>query len=90
MADYDWAGRTIERHRGQIREALGFRESTRANEDELIEWLAAEICPMVLADEGVRAGLLARCRKLRIEPPVGASGSYVRAGRGSSGRSVSS
>lgn len=69
LAGYDWAGRSIERHRAQIRKALGFRESTRADEDALIEWLAAEICPMVLTDEGVRAAMLARCRKLKIEPP---------------------
>lgn len=34
-----------------------------------MEWLATEICPMVLTDEGLRAALLARCRNLRIEPP---------------------
>ncbi|WP_030164024.1 Tn3 family transposase [Spirillospora albida] len=69
FADYQWSGSTIKYHRKQVREALGFRESTRVDEDELIEWLAAEICPMVLTDEGVRSALLARCRKLRIEPP---------------------
>ena len=67
--DYDWSGRSIERHRAQIREILGFRESTRADEDALIDWLASEICPMVLTDEGLRAALLSRCRKLRIEVP---------------------
>jgi TnpA family transposase len=66
---YDWSGRSIERHRAQIREELGFREATRDDEEGLIEWLAAEICPVVLNDEGVRAALLARCRKLGIEPP---------------------
>jgi hypothetical protein len=69
VVDYDWSGRSIERHRAQIREALGFRESTRADEDALIGWLATEICPMVLTDEGLRVALLSRCRKLRIEPP---------------------
>ena len=69
LAGYGWAGRSIERHRAQIRKALGFRESTRADEDALIEWLATEICPMVLTDEGVRAAMLARCRRLKIEPP---------------------
>jgi hypothetical protein len=53
----------------QIREESGFREATRDDEDSLIEWLAAEICPVVLNDDdGVRAALLARCRKLSIEP----------------------
>jgi Domain of unknown function (DUF4158) len=63
---YGWSvGRWV-----QIREESGFREATRDDEDSLIEWLAAEICPVVLNDDdGVRAALLARCRKLSIEPP---------------------
>lgn len=69
LGEYDWSGRSIERHRAQIREALGFREATREDEESLIEWLAAEICPVVLTDDGVRAAMLARCRKLSIEPP---------------------
>ncbi|MER6948680.1 Tn3 family transposase [Nonomuraea sp. NPDC000554] len=69
LALYDWTGRSIERHRAQIRSALGFREATRADEEALIEWLASDICPMVLTDEGLRAAMLARCRKLKIEPP---------------------
>ncbi|MFB4319894.1 DUF4158 domain-containing protein [Actinomadura sp. 21ATH] len=44
LAEYDWSGRSIERHRAQVREALGFRESTRADEDVLAEWLADKIC----------------------------------------------
>jgi hypothetical protein len=62
-------GSTIEFHRKQIREALGFRESTRVDEDKLIEWLAEKICPEVLTDEGFRAALLRRCRTKKIEPP---------------------
>ncbi len=56
LVDYNWSGRSIEWHRAQIREALGFRESTRADEDALIEWLATETCPMVLTtrDCGLR------------------------------------
>ena len=53
----------------RIREALGFRETTWADEESLIDWLATEICPVVLTDEGVRAATLTRCRKLKIEPP---------------------
>ncbi|WP_067817657.1 DUF4158 domain-containing protein [Actinomadura kijaniata] len=26
LAEYDWSGRSIERHRAQVRQALGFRE----------------------------------------------------------------
>jgi hypothetical protein len=69
LAAYQWTGSTIEYHRAQLRKALGFRESTRADEEALIEWLARDICPMVLTDEGLRAAMLSRCRKLKIEPP---------------------
>jgi hypothetical protein len=43
LADYDWAGRSIERHRAQIRAALGFQELTRADEDELAWCRTAEV-----------------------------------------------
>jgi hypothetical protein len=52
---YAWSGRSIERHRAQIREELGFREVTRDDEQSLIEWLAAEICP-VFGGVEVRSG----------------------------------
>jgi hypothetical protein len=69
LGGYDWSGRSIERHRAQIRQELGFRQATREDEEDLIEWLPAEICPVVVNDDGVRAAMLARCRKLGIEPP---------------------
>jgi hypothetical protein len=80
---YDWSGRSIERHRAQIREELGFREATREDEEGLIEWLAAEICPVVLNDDGVRAALLARCRKLGSSRRGAWSASWVVPGPGS-------
>jgi uncharacterized protein DUF4158 len=36
LADYDFAGRSIKYHRAQIREALGFAEFTRSDEDKMI------------------------------------------------------
>ena len=85
FAEYRWSGSTIEYHRAQVRQALGFREATRADEDVLAEWLAEKICPMVFTDEGLRAEVLGQCRRLRIEPP----GRVERiVGRGSSGSSA--
>jgi TnpA family transposase len=66
---YRWSGRTIEYHRAQVREAFGFRESTRGDEDKLAGWLAEEVCPVELRDEQLREALLVRCRADRIEPP---------------------
>lgn len=41
LAKYDLAG--AKRHRKQIREALGFRPSTVADEERLTEWLSTEV-----------------------------------------------
>ena len=69
LADYRWAGRTLEYHRAQVRDAFGFREFARADEDKLADWLASEVCPVELRDEQLREALLVRCRAERLEPP---------------------
>ncbi len=61
LAAYDWSGRTIKYHRAQIREAYGFREATRADEDHLAAWLSEEVCPVELSEDRLREALLARC-----------------------------
>ncbi|MGP4110463.1 DUF4158 domain-containing protein [Streptomyces sp. 4N509B] len=50
LAEYDLRG--PKRHRKQIREALGFRPATLADEESLTVWLAAEVCPVELVAEG--------------------------------------
>jgi TnpA family transposase len=69
LGDYPWAGRTIKYHRAQIRDAFGFREFTRGDEDKLAAWLAEEVCPVELRDEQLLEALAVRCRSERIEPP---------------------
>jgi len=69
LAKYAWSGRTIEYHRAQVREALGFREATRADEDSLTAWLSEEVAPDEVSEDRLRDALLARCRAERIEPP---------------------
>ena len=69
LEQYEWSGRTIKYHRAQIREASGFREPTRADEDQLARWLADEVCPGELSEERQRTALLGRCREERLEPP---------------------
>ena len=41
-AQYDWDSRTIERHRAQIRQHVGFREAPVADGATLVTWLCAE------------------------------------------------
>ncbi len=67
--EYRWSGRTIEYHRAQVREAFGFREFSRGDEDKLASWLASDVCPVELRDEQLCEALLVQCRSERIEPP---------------------
>ncbi|MDQ1014317.1 hypothetical protein QFZ43_000866 [Streptomyces afghaniensis] len=67
LAKYDLAG--AKRRRKQIREALGFRPSTLADEEQLTEWLAAEVCPVELVEDRQREALVVECRERKIEPP---------------------
>ncbi|GGY47465.1 Tn3 family transposase [Streptomyces tanashiensis] len=67
LAKYDLAG--AKRHRKQIREALGFRPATLADEEQLTAWLAAEVCPVELVEDRQREALLVECRARKIEPP---------------------
>ena len=69
LASYAWSGRTIEYHRSQIRDALGFREATRADEETLTAWLAEAVAPVEISAARLREALLAQCRAERIEPP---------------------
>ncbi|MFD1658499.1 DUF4158 domain-containing protein [Streptomyces caeni] len=67
LAKYDLAG--AKRHRKQIREALGFRPATLADEEQLTAWLAGEVCPVELVEDRQREALLVECRERKIEPP---------------------
>ena len=69
FAAYSWSGRSITYHRSQIRDAFGFREFTRGDEDKLAGWLAEEVCPVELRDQQLPEAVLVRCRAERIEPP---------------------
>src|SRR5712691_4929695 len=66
---YEWSGRTIEYHRAQIREFLGFREATVQDGAELVTWLADRVLPQEPREDHVHEALFERCRALRIEPP---------------------
>lgn len=69
FASYDWRSRSVKYHRAQVREAFGFRETTRADEEVFVVWLSEEVCPVELNEERVRGALLARCRAEKVEPP---------------------
>lgn len=66
---YEWSGRSIERHRAEIREALGFCECSVVDADKLTDWLVANVTQAERRADQVRADLLQRCREEGIEPP---------------------
>lgn len=66
---YDWSGRTIERHRAEIRELLGLRETSLADQAEVTDWLVENVTQVERRPEQVRAELLSWCRLHRREPP---------------------
>jgi TnpA family transposase len=70
IAFYDWSGRTIEYHRAQIRQALGFRECTVADADALTWWLVDQVTQIERGGERVREHLLAELRRRKLEPPT--------------------
>ncbi|MEV5893769.1 Tn3 family transposase [Nonomuraea fuscirosea] len=58
---YEWSGRTIERHRREIRDHLGFRECSVLDADKLTEWPAVNVAHAERQSERVREELLKRC-----------------------------
>jgi hypothetical protein len=68
---YEWAGSTIEFHRAQIRNHLGYRIATLADQEKLTGWLSEAVAHTERRPDRVREELLAEFRRLRIEPPTG-------------------
>lgn len=48
---YDWDSRAIKYHRVQIRAALGYREASIQDADDLAAWLSTHIVPTEQQDE---------------------------------------
>jgi len=67
---YEWAGSTIEYHRNQIREHLGFRVCSVADADKLTGWLTGHVAHAERNPDRVREELVRRCREEQIEPPA--------------------
>jgi len=68
--ELDWEGRTIKRHRADIRKWCGFREVTLFDLDNFKHWLVGEVIPRGYRTDHVREALSLRCRDLRIELPA--------------------
>ena len=67
---YEWSGRTLTRHRAEIRAHFGFRECTVTDADDIAGWLAGGYAQEERRYELVRDVLLAELRSRSIEPPT--------------------
>jgi hypothetical protein len=67
---YDWYGRSIEYHRAQIRQHLGFREASIADGESLRIWLCEQVLATTHRVDHVREAFYQRCRESRLEPPT--------------------
>jgi len=65
---YEWPGSTIEYHRAQVRDHLGYRVATVADQERLTVWLSEAVAHAERRPDRVREELLAEFRRLRIEP----------------------
>ncbi len=64
------SGRTVERHRAEIRTLLGFREGTVADGEALTEWLCDHAVRESRDLDRLTGELEQRCRDLKIELPA--------------------
>jgi TnpA family transposase len=67
---YDWHSRIAAYHRGQIRDALGFREATLVDTDALVHWLEGQVSALEHRPDRLLMAARERCRALRVEPPT--------------------
>jgi TnpA family transposase len=70
FAKYEFTSRAAKYHRVQIRQTLGFRECSEADQEELAGWLAREMCADEQRRDQLRDAVLTQCRTLRMEPPT--------------------
>ena len=69
-SDYDWQGRSISNHRAAIRKLFGFRTVKVVDEEEMVDWLKAEIIQSEQRIEPISELVYQRFRELQIEPPT--------------------
>jgi TnpA family transposase len=69
IKEYSFSGRTIERHRSQIRQFFGFRETTVEDASELAKWLQEKVLAYDRQESHLQAAAYQRLRSLKLEPP---------------------
>jgi Domain of unknown function (DUF4158) len=67
---YAWKGRTIERHRAQIRKHFGFREHTADDLQSISQWLRDKVLSHIHDIDVLKERVYAELRQRKIKPPV--------------------
>jgi Domain of unknown function (DUF4158) len=67
---FSLSSRSVERHRAEIRDLLGFREATVADGEAPSEWLQHQTGAIGGIPEQLALQLEGRCRALLLEPPA--------------------
>ncbi len=70
LSSYDFASRTAQRHRTEIRAYTGFRECSVTDAEALTRWLAEHVAHVERRANRIGEQLLARCHTQLIEPPT--------------------
>ena len=68
--EYSFNGRTIERHRADIRLFFGFREITPQDKEDLKTWLCEKVLAYDRTESHLEAAVRKRLRSLKLEPPT--------------------
>lgn len=69
-ASFDWQGRTLKRHRVEIRHFLGFRTFQVKDGKALTAWLQTQLLAYELKIESLKLAAKQHLRALKIEPPT--------------------
>lgn len=67
---YAWTGRTIEYHRAAIRKALGFKESSERDAEQMQQWLIAELLPQEHQEDRLREQAYQWFKRQHLEAPT--------------------
>ena len=67
---YQWGGTRMRKHRAEIRELMGFRSATLADQEVLRTWLMTEVLPHEYRPPHLEQLVYQHLRRLHIEPPT--------------------
>ena len=67
--EYDWNGRTIKRHRAEIRQIFSFEETKLSDLKEIKEWLIKSVVPENTDFEYSKERVFQKLKTLKLEPP---------------------